>query len=305
MKRLPMLIWLGLPGVVLCLSLALFAPWLSPHQPYDPVQLIPEGMSEEEAMMMADLGGLDLAEKPPLWLDGGQTEVPLGTDHQGRDLLSLTLYGLRISLLIGVLAVALQAVIGIALGLLAGWLGGRFDHFLMRLGDIQLSFSTLMVAIICLAIFKSWFGESHYAEMAPWLLVFVIGLAEWPQYARTVRASVMAEKPKEYIQAARVLGRSTPAILLRHILPNIASPLFVIAAVQVANAIMAEAALSFLGLGMPPDQPSLGAMVSAGRNYLEQAWWICLIPGLALFTLLVSVNVLGDGLRDWFDPHRS
>ena len=304
MRRVPLMVWLGLPGTVLCVAAALLAPWLSPHPAFEPVSIVPAGMSEEDAMLMQDLGGLDWANKPPGWLEGGQAAIPLGTDHQGRDILSLTLHGLRISLWIGFLAVLVQAALGVAIGLVAGWRGGWLDSLLMRLGDIQLSFSTLMVAIIALAVFKSWFGEADFRAMVPWMLVLVIGLAEWPQYARTVRASVMAEKPKEYVQAARALGRGGRFILLRHVLPNIAAPLYVIAAVQVANAVMAEAALSFLGLGMPPDEPSLGAMVNAGRAYLHSAWWICLVPGLALTGLLVSINLLGDGLRDWMDPRR-
>jgi len=291
---------LGLFGFVLCLLAGVFAPLLSPHAPYEPASVRPEGMSEEDFMLMQDLGGIDLARKPPRWMDGGESALPLGTDEQARDLLSVTLHGLCISLFIGLLAVALQLFIGTLIGLIAGWRGGWADTILMRIADVQLSFSTLIVAIIALAVYRAVLGDGGNT-FAPVMLVVVIGLAEWPQFARTVRASVFAEKPKEYVQAARVLGRSDTAILLRHILPNIASPLFVLSAIQIANAIMAEAALSFLGLGMPPDRPSLGALVKEGYGALHSAPWICLVPGLVLVFLAISVNLLGDGLRDRLD----
>lgn len=294
-------IMLGGFGVLLCVFAAVFAGWLSPHPPYEPASVRPEGMSDEDFMLMQDLGGIDLAQKPPRWAEGGDPQLPLGTDEQARDMLSVTLHGLRISLFIGVLAVAMQLLIGTVLGLLAGWRGGLWDTILMRVADVQLSFSTLIVAIIALALYRAVVGDGGSGLMAPLMLVLVIGLAEWPIFARTVRASVLAEKPREYVQAARTLGTPERRILFRHILPNIASPLYVLGAIQVANAIMAEAALSFLGLGMPPDRPSLGALVRSGYEHLHSAWWICLVPGLALTFLAISVNVLGDGLRDALD----
>ena len=187
--------------------------------------------------------------------------------------------------------------------LVAGYLGGRVDAFLMRLADIQLSFSTLMVAIVVGALFKAIFGGATYSDYAMWLLVLIIGLAEWPQYARTVRASVLAERSKEYVDAARVMGLRSRRIMFRHILPNTLSPIFVISTVQVANAIISEAALSFLGLGMPETQPSLGSLIKSGFDYIQSgSWWITLIPGTVLVVLVLVVNLLGDWLRDVMNP---
>ncbi|MEF1188005.1 ABC transporter permease [Vibrio parahaemolyticus] len=197
----------------------------------------------------------------------------------------------------------LQLVLGIIIGLSAGYFGGRIDSFLMRFADVQLSFSTMMVAIIVSAIFKASFGSDFYSQYAVVMLVVIIGVAEWPQYARTIRASVLAEKKKEYVEAARVMGFKAPRIMFRHILPNCLSPILVISTVQVANAIMSEAALSFLGLGLPVDQPSLGALISIGFNYIfSGAWWITAFPGIVLVTLVLVINLLGDWLRDVFNP---
>jgi ABC-type multidrug transport system fused ATPase/permease subunit len=188
---------------------------------------------------------------------------------------SAILYGTRVSLIIGICAVALQAFLGISIGLVAGYVGGRTDNLLMRVADIQLSFSTLMVAIIFLAVSQAVFGTETFNQYALFMLVAVIGVAEWPQYARTVRATVLAEKKKEYVDAARVLGFGPMRIMLRHILPNSISPIFVISTVQVANAIISEASLSFLGLGMPVSQPSLGSLISSGFDYIfSGSWWI-------------------------------
>ncbi|XAW89591.1 ABC transporter permease [Vibrio sp. CDRSL-10 TSBA] len=252
-----------------------------------------------------DLTSIDImdSELPPSWLDGGDERFLLGTDNQGRDILSTILYGSRLSLTIGFLAVALQLFFGIVIGLSAGYFGGRIDSFLMRFADVQLSFSTMMVAIIVSAIFKASFGSEFYSEYAVLMLVVIIGVAEWPQYARTIRASVLAEKKKEYVEAARVMGFKSLRIMFRHILPNCLSPILVISTVQVANAIMSEAALSFLGLGLPVDQPSLGSLISIGFNYIfSGSWWITIFPGLVLVTLVLVINLLGDWLRDVFNP---
>lgn len=270
--------------VFLVLSVA--APLIAPTNPYD-------------------LTSIDImdAELPPSWLDGGDERFTLGTDEQGRDILSTMLYGSRLSLTIGFLAVGLQLALGIIIGLSSGYFGGRIDSFLMRFADVQLSFSTMMVAIIVSAIFKASFGSEFYSEYAVTMLVVIIGVAEWPQYARTIRASVLAEKKKEYVEAARVMGFKAPRIMFRHILPNCLSPILVISTVQVANAIMSEAALSFLGLGLPVDQPSLGALISIGFNYIfSGAWWITAFPGVLLVTLVLVINLLGDWLRDVFNP---
>ncbi|MEC6799083.1 ABC transporter permease [Photobacterium sp. S4TG1] len=265
---------------------ALFAPFIAPTNPYD-------------------LSTIDImdSELPPAWMADGDANFSLGTDNQGRDIYSTILYGMRLSLTIGLLAVALQLVLGVIIGLTAGYFGGRIDSLLMRIADVQLSFSTMMVAIIVSAIFRTALGAETYAQYAVIMLVVIIGFAEWPQYARTVRASVLAEKRKEYVEAAKVMGFRAPRIMFRHILPNCLSPILVISTVQVANAIMSEAALSFLGLGLPVDQPSLGSLISIGFNYIfSGSWWITAFPGIVLITLVLVINLLGDWLRDVFNP---
>ncbi|GAA3970089.1 ABC transporter permease [Allohahella marinimesophila] len=254
-----------------------------------------------------DLSQIDIldSELPPVWIENDDNDgrFLLGTDAQGRDLFSTILYGMRISLTIGLFAVLLQAIIGIVIGLLAGYYGGRLDSLLMRFADVQLSFSTLMVAIIVLAVFQAAFGAELYQQLALIMLIVVIGIAEWPQYARTIRASVLAEKNKEYVEAAQVIGLSSRRIMFRHILPNTLSPILVISTVQVANAIIAEASLSFLGLGMPVSQPSLGSLISSGFDYIfSGSWWITIIPGIALVVLVLVMNLLGDWLRDVLNP---
>lgn len=271
---------------IVMVGAALLAPVLAPTNPYD-------------------LSGIDImdSELPPSWSEFGDERFFLGTDDQGRDLLSTILYGARVSLSIGVFAVLLQAVLGISLGLVAGYFGGRLDSFLMRLADIQLSFSTMMVAIIVLAVFQASFGSQLYNRLVMLMLILVIGIAEWPQYARTIRASVLAEKKKEYVEAARVMGFGSRRIMVRHILPNCLSPILVISTVQIANAIISEAALSFLGLGMPVSEPSLGALISSGFQYIfSGSWWITVIPGLVLVVLVLVMNLLGDWLRDVLNP---
>lgn len=268
---------------------AALAPLIAPQNPFD----------------LASFDVLD-AELPPFWLEGSDPRFLLGTDAQGRDLFSAILYGTRISLLVGVLAVAIQAAIGVPLGLMAGYVGGRADSLVTRAADIQLSLSTLMMAIIALALFRAGLGGESLSRFAVPLLVVVIGVAEWPYFARTARASTQVETAKEYVRAARALGGSSPFIVRRHILPNILSPLIVVATTQIAGAIMAEAALSFLGLGMPVTKPSLGTLIRSGYDLMfAGAWWVTVLPGLVLIGLLVSVNVLGDALRDALDPRLS
>ncbi len=251
---------------------------------------------------MAQLDVLD-AEIPPLWTSGGDARFPLGTDAQGRDMLGAMLFGTGISLTIGLLAVVIQALLGISIGVLAGYRGGRLDSALMRLADIQLSLSTLMIAIIALAIVQALFGAERFGDLAVPLLVVVIGVAEWPHFARTVRGSVLAERAKDYVLAAEAMGLTPARIIWRHILPNVASPLIVVATLQVANAIMAEAALSFLGLGMPVSQPSLGALIRAGFELIMSGvWWITMLPALVLIVLILAINLVGDFLRDALNP---
>lgn len=271
---------------VALLAAALLSPLIAPFNPYD----------------LATIDILD-SELPPSWQDMGDERFLLGTDVQGRDILSTILYGSRVSLIIGLGAVALQLVIGIAVGLSAGYFGGRIDNLLMRFADVQLSFSTMMVAIIVSAVFQATLGAEFYGQYAVLMLVIIIGIAEWPQYARTIRATVLAEKKKEYVEAAQVMGFKSMRIMFRHILPNCLSPILVISTVQVANAIMSEAALSFLGLGMPVDKPSLGSLISMGFSYIfSGSWWITAFPGIYLVVLVLVINLLGDWLRDVFNP---
>jgi peptide/nickel transport system permease protein len=266
-----------------------FAPVIAPQNPFD----------------LTSFDVLD-AGLPPSWLDGSDPHFLLGTDAQGRDLFSAILYGTRISLIVGMFAVAIQAAIGVPLGLLAGYAGGKADTIVTRAADIQLSLSTLMMAIIALALFHAGLGGESLSRFAVPLLVLVIGFAEWPYFARTARAATQVEAAKDYVRAARALGASSLSIMCRHILPNILSPLIVVATTQVAGAIMAEAALSFLGLGMPLTKPSLGTLIRSGYDLIfAGAWWITVIPGLVLIAVLISVNVLGDVLRDGLDPRRT
>jgi peptide/nickel transport system permease protein len=269
--------------VLVCSAFA--APLIAPHNPYDP----------------STIDIMD-AETPPVWITGGTTNFLLGTDDMGRDMLSTMLYGMRISIVIGLGAVLLQACLGIAIGLISGYIR-RLDNLLMRIADVQLSFSTYMIAIFIGAVFQMVFGVANYEKIAAPLLILIIGIAEWPQYARTVRASVLAERRKEYVEAARVIGLSRLRIMWRHILPNALSPVLVISTVQVANAIMSEAALSFLGLGMPLTKPSLGSLITAGFEYIfSGSWWITILPGILLVLLILVINLLGDWVRDYLNP---
>lgn len=273
-------------AILLVLVVSAFsAPLIAPHDPYDPTTI--------------DIMDSEL---PPAWGEEGTSRFLLGTDDMGRDMLSTMLYGMRISIIIGIGAVLLQAFIGIVFGLLSGYIR-KFDTVLMRIADVQLSFSTYMIAIFIGATFQMVFGLANYEKIAAPLLILIIGLAEWPQYARTVRASVLAERKKEYVEAARVIGLSKVRIMWRHILPNTLSPVLVISTVQVANAIMSEAALSFLGLGMPQSKPSLGSLITAGFEYIfSGSWWITIFPGILLVLLILVINLLGDWVRDYLNP---
>ena len=272
--------------LIALLVTGLLAPVFSPYDPYDPTNI-----------------DIMNSEMPPSWTEDGEAAFLLGTDIQGRDLLSTMIYGLRLSILIGCGAVVLQGFLGVVVGLLAGYLGGKIDAVLMRIADIQLSFPYLMVAIFISAIFQLAFGIGRYEDLAVPLLIVIIGLAEWPVYARTVRASVMGEKNKEYVEAARVIGLNRWRIMFRHVLPNTMTSVLVISTIQVANAIMSEAALSFLGLGMPVTKPSLGSLIRSGFEYIfSGSWWITLFPGIFLVLLVLVINLLGDWLRDVLNP---
>lgn len=264
----------------------LSAPIIAPYNTYD----------------TATIDILD-AETPPSWMEDGQDKFILGTDIQGRDLLSTMIFGLRVSFIIGCGAVVVQALIGILVGLFAGYFGGKIDSFLMRITDIQFSIPYLIVAIFTSAIFKLAFGVGRYEEMAIPLLIIIIGVSHWPIYARTVRASVLGEKSKEYVEAARVIGLSRWPIMFRHILPNTMTPVLVISTIQVAEAIMSEAALSFLGLGMPITKPSLGSLIKSGFEYIfSGSWWITFFPGVVLVVFVLVILLLGDWLRDVLNP---
>ncbi len=281
--------WVAMASLVVLvvfLVIAFAAPWISPMDPYDATNI-----------------DIMNSEIPPMWMDGGSKEFPLGTDNQGRDMLSTMFYGLRTSIIIGLGAVAIQAGIGIVLGLMAGYLGGKTDAILMRLADIQFSFPYLMVAIFMSAIFQVVFGLGSFERMAIPLLTLIIGLSNWPMFARTIRASVMGEKNKEYVEAARVIGLPQRIIMFRHILPNALTSVMVISTIQVANAVMSEAALSFLGLGMPVTKPSLGSLIRAGQEYFfSGSWWITVLPGIWLVLFVLVINLLGDWLRDVLNP---
>lgn len=262
------------------------APWVSPYNPFD-------------------LATVDLFDAllPPAWNPDGTADYLLGTDSQGRDMLSLLLYGMRISLLIGFASVILSMVAGILLGLLAGYAGGRVDALIMRVADIQLSFPAILIALLIDGVARAAVPRDMLDVIAFPVLILAIALAGWPQYARTVRGSSMVEKNKEYVQAARVIGVSGPRIMFGHVLPNVLGPVLVLATVHLATAIITEATLSFLGVGVPATSPSLGTLIRVGNDFLFSGeWWITIFPGLALIILVLSVNLLGDWLRDALNP---
>jgi peptide/nickel transport system permease protein len=239
----------------------------------------------------------------PLWTADGQSPFLLGTDEQGRDVLSAILYGLRISLVVGILGVIFSGALGIALGLIAGYFGGAIDALIMRIADVQLTFPAILIALLVNGIVKTLFGNRLDAMNMLGVLVLAIGLSFWVQYARTVRGSVMVEKNKDYVAAAQLIGLPAPVIMLRHVLPNAMGPILVIATINLALAIITEATLSFLGAGMPETMPSLGTLIRIGNNYLFAGeWWIVAFPGIALAVLILSINLLGDWLRDALNP---
>jgi len=271
---------------LICVGGAVLAPWIAPHNPFD----------------LASVDLLD-AFAPPAWQAGGKRAFLLGTDDQGRDMLSAILYGARISLGVGVASVLLAMLLGVSLGLLAGYAGGRVDAFLMRLADIQLSFPAILVALLIDGLARVALPATRHADIAVLVLVLAIGVSGWVQYARTVRGSTLVEKSKEYVQAARVIGRRPVAIAVQHVLPNVLGPVLVIATIHLATAIITEATLSFLGVGVPPTTPSLGTLIRVGNDYLFSGeWWIALFPGVTLVVLVLSVNLLGDWLRDALNP---
>jgi len=271
---------------LLMFLVAAFAPLLSPQDPFDPAQL-----------------ELINSRLPPLWAAEGQAPFLLGTDDQGRDMLSGILYGLRVSLLVGFLGVLFSACLGITAGLVAGYVGGSVDALIMRIADVQLTFPAILIALLIDGVVKSVLGGGISPGVILLVLVASIGLSFWVQYARTVRGSVMVEKNKDYVQAARLIGLPSPVIMLRHVLPNVIGPVFAIATINFALAIITEATLSFLGSGMPDTQPSLGTLIRIGNRYLFSGeWWIVAFPGATLVGLVLAVNLLGDWLRDALNP---
>jgi peptide/nickel transport system permease protein len=269
----------------ICIFCALFADFVAPHNPFD----------------LASLELMD-ARLPPAWMEGGSSKYLLGTDDQGRDLLSALMYGARISLFVGFASVLLSMTIGVGLGLLSGFVGGKIDAFIMRICDVMLSFPSILIALLIDGVGRAMFPNAH-DSLAFLVLILAISLTGWVQYARTVRGSTMVERNKEYVQAARVIGVAPGRIMRRHVLPNVLGPVLVLATIQVAAAIITEATLSFLGVGVPPTSPSLGTLIRVGNDFLFSGeWWITIWPGVMLVLIALSVNLLGDWLRDALNP---
>jgi peptide/nickel transport system permease protein len=268
-----------------CIVCALFASFIAPHNPFD-------------------LATLELSDSmlPPAWLEGGQSKYLLGTDEQGRDVLSALMYGARISLMIGGASVLVSTLIGVSLGLLSGYAGGRIDAFIMRVCDVMLSFPSILIALLIAGVGRALFPQAH-DSLAFGVLILAIALPGWVQYARTVRGSTMVERHKEYVQAARVVGVPPLRIMIRHVLPNVLGPVLVLATIQLAVAIQTEATLSFLGVGVSPTSPSLGTFINEGQKQLfSGAWWLVIFPGAMLLLIALSMNLFGDWLRDALNP---
>ena len=271
---------------LVCVVSAVAAPLIAPHNPFD----------------LATLNLID-AFKPPAWIEEGEAGYLLGTDDQGRDVLSAILYGARISLLVGFSATLFAAFVGVSVGLLAGFIGGTVDAVLMRIADIQLTFPSILVALLVDGIVRAAVPREVHDQIALFVVIVAIGISEWPKFARPVRGSTMVERNKEYVLAARVIGVSSFRIMRGHVLPNVLGPVLVIATLNLGLAILSEATLSFLGVGVPPTQPSLGTLIRIGNDFLFSGeWWITIFPGISLVIMVLSVNLLGDWLRDALNP---
>ena len=269
----------------ICIFCAAFAGWVAPHNPFD-------------------LATLELSDSmlPPAWMEGGQPKYLLGTDEQGRDVLSALMYGARISLVVGGASVLLSLLIGVTLGLVSGYFGGRIDALIMRICDVMLSFPSILIALLIAGVGRAMFPNAN-DSLAFGVLIIAIALPGWVQYARAVRGSAMVERSKEYVQAARVIGVSPLRIMGRHVLPNVLGPVLVLSTIQVATAILAEATLSFLGVGVSPTSPSLGTFINEGNKQLfSGAWWLVIFPGTMLVMIALSINLFGDWLRDALNP---
>ena len=281
----PMAIVSALLALAIILG-AVCAPLIAPHNPFD----------------LASLNLLD-ANNPPAWADGGSAQFLLGTDDQGRDVFSTILFGMRISLVVGVASVVFAMLLGVTLGLIAGYVGGVTDAVIMRIADVQLTFPAILTALLIDGVARGLAGPQSYDDIVLGVLVLSIGLSFWVQYARTVRGSVLVEANKEYVLAARLIGLRSSTIMFRHVLPNVLGPVLVIATINLALAIITEATLSFLGVGVPPTQPSLGTLIRIGNDFLFSGeWWITIFPGITLAILALAVNLLGDWLRDALNP---
>ena len=285
-RQAPLVMAAALMTTVIVLA-AVLAPLIAPHDPFNPATLnLMDGFT------------------PPMTPNAMSGQVYLlGTDNQGRDILSTILYGARISLFVGFSAVLFAMVLGIFVGLVSAWRGGWIDSTLMRVADIQLSFPSILIALLIFGVARSLIPVAYREQMAIWVLIVAIGLSDWVQFARVVRGAALVEKSKEYVQAAQAIGVRPSRIVLTHILPNVMGPVLVIATIGLALAIIAEATLSFLGVGVPPTQPSLGTLIRIGQGFLFSGeWWIILFPSLTLLALALSVNLLGDWLRDALNP---
>jgi peptide/nickel transport system permease protein len=272
--------------VVICIFAAVFAPWVAPHNPFD----------------LRTLNLLD-AFTPPSFTGRGNPSYFLGTDDQGRDVLSTIIFGSRMSLLIGLGATLLAMTFGVSMGLMSGYIGGKFDAFIMRVADIQLSFPAILIALLIDGVARAVLPRESHDQLAVYVLILAIAASGWVGYARTVRGSTLVERNKEYVQAARVIGRHPLAIMFSHVLPNVLGPVLVIATLQIGAAIITESSLSYLGVGVPPTQPSLGTLIRIGNDFLFSGeWWITVFPGAALVIVVLSINVLGDWLRDALNP---
>ncbi len=284
-RRSPLTIVAAVVTLV-CVVSAVFAGWVAPHNPFD----------------LKTLNLLD-AFTPPAWTERGNPAFLLGTDDQGRDVLSAIMYGSRVSLMVGFFAVILAMVIGIALGLISGYVGGKVDAFIMRVADVQLSFPAILIALLIDGVARAALPKESHDTLALYVLVLAIAASGWVQYARTVRGSTLVERNKEYVQAARVIGRHPVAIMFSHVLPNVLGPVLVLATLHIATAIITEATLSFLGVGVPPTQPSLGTLIRIGNDFLFSGeWWITVFPGAWLVIMVLAMNLLGDWLRDALNP---
>jgi len=272
---------------IILLAGALLAPWVAPQNAFD----------------AASLNLMDGFTKPgEVSAGSGQTFI-FGSDSQGRDIFSAILYGSRVSLLVGFASVLFSVVLGVSLGLISGYVGGRTDALIMRIADIQLSFPAILIALLVFGVARGLIAPQHHEQMAVVTLIVAIGLSHWAQYARTVRGSTMVEKNKDYVMSARVMGRSPFAIMAKHVLPNVVGPVMVIATINLALAVIEESTLSFLGVGVPPTQPSLGTLIRVGQQFLFSGeWWILFYPALNLILLALSINLLGDWLRDALNP---